>query len=49
MLQFYIPEIKGVEQAKLPEDEVAEKEFHEMDKKLGDKPATADSSAKETK
>jgi Fe-S cluster biogenesis protein NfuA len=34
MLQFYIPEIKSVEQAKLPEDEVADKEFNELEKKI---------------
>ena len=34
MLQFYIPEIKGVEQVKTEEDHVAEKEFKEIDKKI---------------
>ena len=34
MLQFYIPEIKGVEQVKTAEDEVSEKEFKETEKKL---------------
>ena len=34
MLQFYIPEIKGVEQAKTETDEIAEKEFAEVEKKI---------------
>lgn len=34
MLQFYIPEIQGVEQAKTEVDEIAEKEFEEMEKKI---------------
>lgn len=34
MLQFYIPEIKGVEQAKTEVDEIAEKEFEEVEKSL---------------
>ena len=34
MLQFYIPEVKEVEQVIAKEEEVAEKEFEEFDKKI---------------
>lgn len=34
MLQFYIPEVKEVEQVIAKEEEIAEKEFEEFDKKI---------------
>jgi hypothetical protein len=34
MLQFYVPEVKGVEQVIAKEEEIAEKEFEEFDKKV---------------
>lgn len=40
MLQFYIPEIQGVEQAKTEVDEIAEKEFQDMEKKIENKTET---------
>lgn len=35
MLQFYVPEVKGVEQVQDEVDEIAIKEFNELEKKLG--------------
>lgn len=37
MLQFYVPEVKGVEQVQDEVDEIAIKEFNELEKKLGEK------------
>lgn len=34
MIQFYIPEVKAVEEAKSEEDKIADKEFDELEKKL---------------
>jgi len=34
MIQFYIPEVKAVEEAKSEADKVADKEFNELEKKL---------------
>ena len=34
MLQFYVPEVKGVEQVQDEVDELAVKEFEEFEKKL---------------
>lgn len=34
MLQFYIPEVKSVEQAETETDKLANKEFTEIDKKI---------------
>ena len=43
MLQFYIPEIKSVESVKTQEDEVSEKEFKEVEKKIENKDSEAKS------
>lgn len=40
MLQFYIPEIKEVEEAKTETDAVTDKEFEELEKKLETKEET---------
>lgn len=37
MLQFYIPEVKGVVQVTDETDEIAEKEFRKLEEKLGEK------------
>ena len=34
MLQFYIPEVKSVEQAETEVDKIANKEFEEVEKKI---------------
>lgn len=34
MIQFYIPEVKAVEEAKSEADKIADKEFNELEKKL---------------
>lgn len=36
MLQFYVPEVKGVEQVQDETDKIAEKEFEKFEKKLGE-------------
>ena len=35
MLQFYIPEVKSVEQAETETDKISNKEFEEVEKKIG--------------
>lgn len=40
MMQFYIPEIKEVEEAKTETDAVTDKEFEELEKKLEAKQET---------
>jgi Fe-S cluster biogenesis protein NfuA len=34
MIQFYIPEVKSVEEAKTEADKIADKEFNELEQKL---------------
>lgn len=40
MLQFYIPEIKEVEEAKTETDAITDKEFEELEKKIESKEET---------
>lgn len=37
MLQFYVPEVLGVEAVKDEVDEVGEREFKKLEEKLGEK------------